>query len=596
MRLGVIALALAVSVPAAASAAPGDFDPTFGLGGLIAAPPPLDSSFQTYDVAVQTDGRIVAVGTVSEFSASVSAVAHRFNADGSPDSSFGGGDGVVKVSLPSSVSSQFNGVKILPDGSILAAGLRVVTLGPYTSQFLLVKFTATGEFDGAFDGDGSNSCAGNGIVCTQVNPSVGQDTANELDVQANGAIVLGGNSFISAPGTMAAARYTSTGGLDTTFSGDGKLVLPVGSSTNYARNVHVRPDQKIILTGVARALAPNNAEPPVPLNADDIAIAQLNSDGSLDPEFDGDASNLIAPSAGDGKVIVTPRAFQTFGDAYDSALAPDGKIVLAGYANDKTPSPTKASSFAMRFNSDGSLDPSFGSGGRTMIDFVPGFQYGRALALDGIGRPYVVSSYEYATSQYSTSITRLTTSGQIDPSWSGSGTRTLAFGEPPNNSPWTATVQPDGKLLVAVDALGSVAMARFLTADEVPSPPLNPTISITSPNRKTIKASKLRSLAGAAGPTGSVKKVEIALLRKDSKLLKKKRCSWLSSSKAKFKKIKATKGKCSKPYFRTAKGTSSWKYSLSRALPTGSYALTARVTLIDGRSAARTYSFKLKKK
>jgi hypothetical protein len=118
---------------------------------------------------------------------------------------------------------------------------------------------------------------------------------------------------------------------------------------------------------------------------------------------------------------------------------------------------------------------------------------------------------------------------------------------------------------------------------------------IKSPSSKSLKALKLKSLSGTAGPAGLVKKVDVALQRKDAKLLKKKKkCSWLKSAKAKFKSVKATKGKCSKPSYLGAKGTDSWKYSLTRTLPKGSYVLTARVTLTGGQTALATKSFKLK--
>ena len=81
-----------------------------------------------------------------------------------------------------------------------------------------------------------------------------------------------------------------------------------------------------------------------------------------------------------------------------------------------------------------------------------------------------------------------------------------------------------------------MVVARLLLADDPVVPPADPVLTITSPSKKKLKRAKLRKLAGTAGPAGLVKKVEVALLRKDSKLLKKKkRCQWLSSAKAKFK-------------------------------------------------------------
>ncbi|MGH2959811.1 MAG: hypothetical protein ACRDKE_09415, partial [Solirubrobacterales bacterium] len=161
--------------------------------------------------------------------------------------------------------------------------------------------------------------------------------------------------------------------------------------------------------------------------------------------------------------------------------------------------------------------------------------------------------------------------------------------------------QPDGKLIVLGGGLpgGRVGLARLITASDpvTPAPvtPALPFAKIGSPKSKSVKVKTFRTLSGTAGPVGSVKSVEIALQRIDTKTLKKqKRCFWLQSKKTKFKSVKATKGKCSKPYYRLASGTSKWKYRVTRALPKGSYVLTVRVKLLDGQSGLATKKFKLK--
>jgi uncharacterized delta-60 repeat protein len=582
-----------------AAAAPGELDPTFGVAGVSNLATPTDYSYANYGLAIQPDGKIISSGDERfQTDSGVSAI-QRFNADGSLDSSFGGGDGIASVSIPGAVgSTTLNAVAVLTDGSIIGAGFRPYSLSPYYQQFLLVKFTSSGALDSTFDGDGSNACAGNGIVCTQISASAGQDRANSIAVQADGNLVVAGTAFVSAPSSFAAARYTPSGSLDSSFDGDGKLVLPVGSSTNYATAAMIQSDQKIVLAGVAVTSAPNHQDPPVSKNSDDLAFVRLNTNGSLDSSFDGDSSNRIAPSAGNGKVIITPRTVQTYGAIYAATLAPDGKIVGTGYANDQDPSLGSCSSVTVRLTTDGSLDQTFGVGGRVLLQPGPTYSSGQSVAVDTQGRVLIGGNHSMLSSFFA-DITRLTSSGAVDPTWAGGTTKTVPFSGDGTGSTAAVKLQPDGKLILLGSATGQrAAIARFLTD---PDPPVNPpgkpaaVAKIKSPSSKSLKALKLKSLSGTAGPAGLVKKVDVALQRKDAKLLKKKKkCSWLKSAKAKFKSVKATKGKCSKPSYLGAKGTDSWKYSLTRTLPKGSYVLTARVTLTGGQTALATKSFKLK--
>ena len=133
----------------------------------------------------------------------------------------------------------------------------------------------------------------------------------------------------------------------------------------------------------------------------------------------------------------------------------------------------------------------------------------------------------------------------------------------------------------------------------VSRPPLRST-KISSPKGSKISAKKLTRFSGTATVTnGTLAKVEVALQRVDSKLLKKKkRCSWLSSSKVKFKSIKAVKSKCVTPKWLKASGTTKWSYKLAKKkrLPKGSYVLHVRAKAGDGtlQSKPTTKKFKVK--
>src|SRR5687767_9765554 len=131
---------------------------------------------------------------------------------------------------------------------------------------------------------------------------------------------------------MAAARYLTTGALDTTFSGDGLVAVgffvppPVVDILSEARAVVLQPDGRLVLVGYVAA------GPPAQFF---FALARLNADGSLDPSF-GNAGTVMTPMPGG------------FG-AKAGLLQPDGRIVAVGQAG--------SSIAAARYNANGSLDP-----------------------------------------------------------------------------------------------------------------------------------------------------------------------------------------------------------------------------------------------
>jgi uncharacterized delta-60 repeat protein len=129
------------------------------------------------------------------------------------------------------------------------------------------------------------------------------------------------------------ARFRTTGMLDPDFAGDGRLELP---ALGRANDVLVQPDRKIVVVGNA----------PV---ATKMIVLRLNPDGSPDQTLGGTGTVTIDFSGGDD-----------FANAV--ALAPDGKIVVAGYIAGGIVA-------VARLNSDGSPDGTFSADGKAMIDF-----------------------------------------------------------------------------------------------------------------------------------------------------------------------------------------------------------------------------------
>src|SRR5262245_19936475 len=157
---------------------------------------------------------------------------------------------------------------------------------PFLSLFLAMvvssaslgsALAAPGDLDTTFSGDGK--------VTTDINGGK-EDGVNEIALQADGKIVAVGwrNDPVRAF-DYAVARYNPNGSLDTTFSGDGKLLTNFGA-LEYAEDVAIQSDGKIIVGGM-RCF--DGVFPDIQC---DVAVARYTSNGALDPTFSGDGKVL----------------------------------------------------------------------------------------------------------------------------------------------------------------------------------------------------------------------------------------------------------------------------------------------------------------
>ncbi|MET9609423.1 calcium-binding protein [Streptomyces sp. NPDC006512] len=407
-----LGLALAVALPGTALAAPGDPDPTFGGGdGIVTTD--LGSSEAAADMVVQPDGKIVAVGgDVSDFVGNFAAV--RYNADGSPDTTFGDG-GKVSTDIAGG-SDTANGVALQADGKIVVVGVSENLEGG-VAWFTVVRYNPDGSLDTTFDGDGK--------AVTDFGGG-GADQGSDVAVQADGKIVAAGG----VGGVFALARYNALdGSLDTTFDGDGKLFTDFGGlqegSTAYG--LALQADGRIIAAG-------DTTEGLVR----DFALARYNSDGSADTSFSGDgrlttdlgsmdtAQDVVVQSDGrivavggsgpafalarytangtldtafdgDGRVTTNLGGPQGGSSAYDVVQQADGKLVAVGGGN---------GDFALaRYLTNGSLDTGFGGGDGTVTTNLGGADLARSAALlpdgriltaggGGAGEDFALARYE----------------------------------------------------------------------------------------------------------------------------------------------------------------------------------------------------------
>ena len=213
----------------------GTKDTSFGSNGRVDIP---FGNNQTdagaSSLAIQTDGKIVLAGGFSSGGNTSNFALARLNPDGSLDTSFDG-DGLVTTSL---ASGSAQSVAIQPDGKIVAAGF--ASTG--NNDFALARYNTNGSLDTSFDTDG--------VVITGI---VDRDQALSVTIASNGKIIAGGvttNTFANA-GNFALAVYNPDGSLDTTFSGDGKLVIDFGGN-DMAFSVKTDSSGRIVIGGTGK--------------------------------------------------------------------------------------------------------------------------------------------------------------------------------------------------------------------------------------------------------------------------------------------------------------------------------------------------------
>ena len=319
----------------------GSLDPTFGVGGKA---PAGNSGAQVnalklknsiaYGIAIQSDGKIVAVGQSEHGGINESNLAMvRFNPDGTLDTGFGPGTTPGAVTTDINASRGFGGASVArgvvlqSDGKIVVAGYTYGGPAGQTDDFVLVRYLTNGELDPSF-GTG-------GIVTTDLQGS-SHDRAFGLALQKDGRIVLVGYSV--PPGgsntDVALVRYLTNGALDPSFgsAGTGIVINSFSASTDRASSVVIQGDGRIVVAGNAFVGGFNNA---------DSLVARYLPNGTLDPAF------------GIGGKVLTNIGGADYLNGV--ALQADGRIVAAG-AGETTSNQTDFSLLRLESGSAGDTD------------------------------------------------------------------------------------------------------------------------------------------------------------------------------------------------------------------------------------------------
>ena len=310
-----------------AHAAPGDLDPTFGIGGEASLPQ------QAARLAIDGAGRILAAGLRFDHSG---PVVTRLAPNGTLDPSFGSA-GVAALPLDEAVTAQV-GLALQPDGLIVSlVAIRVDD----RAAIALVRLTTDGRLDPTFgEGgvtittalpnhlrtdvllttlDGAPMVVG-GVcddrTCTPslvrydqtgaqrgpFTPLKGLGEIIDLDaaLQPDGRLVVVARAFIDADNKTVLARYEPDGRPDRSFAKHGRLVTEVPSSRFYGPAIALARDGRIVVA--AQSLGE--------------LVARFLPDGKPDREF------------GHGGITSLSNGHETVAGAV--ALQPDGAVIVAG--------------------------------------------------------------------------------------------------------------------------------------------------------------------------------------------------------------------------------------------------------------------------
>ena len=337
-----------------------------------------------------------------------------------------GGDGKVTTTMGVG-AAEIQKIVIQPDGKVIAVGYAQNT-GSSVRQFALSRYRPDGSLDTTF-GSG-------GRVFTTI--AGGDAYANDVAIQPNGRIVVVGMIDSGSRYSSAVVRYNANGSLDTSFSGDGTLVYNYDATSNdYATSVVLQPDGKVLVSSYSIVLIGNT-----PVYS--FFIARLGSSGALDTTFNNTGKTL-----GEFGTFTTGNV--------KIGLQPDGKIVAAGPGGNGS----SIDFAAIRFNTNGSFDGSFGSGGRVYTNFN-GNDVPRALAMMPDGR-FVIAGYSGTSGDTSLMLVRYTAAGGMDTTFGFAGFVVQNVTEF-NDTVEGVTVQPDGETVAVGRAGLSVANNEMLIA------------------------------------------------------------------------------------------------------------------------------------
>jgi uncharacterized delta-60 repeat protein len=346
-------------------------------------------------IALQSDGKIIAVGSASVNSYNRAAVA-RFNSDGSLDTTFGNGGEWISNDLNFLIAMC---IVIQPDD-------KIVITGWCGSKAKIVRLKPNGGYDTSFGVGGKTDVT--------IGTWSGNIIMRNLIIQPDGKFLVSGYGPSTA---TALIRLNANGILDASFGASGKIIITPnffgpGQSFQYETKLMICSDNSIIVAGnhsLTQGL-----------------IVRLSSTGQLDTSFGANGissvNQLFSPIH---NIFALPsNDFQVLCDVTDS-----------NYQNPRTT--------LIKFHVNGQIDSTFADNGYAYLSYGTGGNYTRNGFYQTDGKVVAFGVTSNGGSSNSTAMCRFNQDGTVDSSFGINGIITAEYPE----SFWDGLVQPDGKIL-----------------------------------------------------------------------------------------------------------------------------------------------------
>ena len=377
----------------------GSLDNSFNFGNQTQALWGITDN-RVYSITTQNDGKVIAVGS-SNNSIDNDFFVVRTNSDGTLDSTFGG-TGIFTIPVGSH-GGVANSVLVQNDNKIIIAGY---ANNGTNNNFALVRFNTDGILD--------NNFGNSGIVKTQ---NLSSDILTSAALQTNQMIVAAGFSYNGSNDVFAIARYDTSGNLDNTFSSNGFIFTPIGSGNSEAIKVLIQTDGKIVAVGNSFNGSFTQA-----------ALVRYKYNGDLDSTF---GSNGIAQAL----------IGSTDDNISGAVLQSDGKIVIGGYTFNNG----NYDILLVRFKSDGVIDSTFGTNGYLISPVGSSHDFANSLSIQSDGK-LILSGYTQNGSRFNNFVMRFNTDGTVDNTFGSNGILISIWGTS-SEFTYASTLQSDGNIL-----------------------------------------------------------------------------------------------------------------------------------------------------
>jgi uncharacterized delta-60 repeat protein len=221
-----------------------------------------------------------------------------------------------------------------------------------------------------------------------------------------------------SPSSLAVVRYLESGALDPSFGTGGIVAMPIASDSPIFVGLARQGDGKFLVGTTTPGVG----------SSFDLLVARLGANGAVDGSF------------GSGGTVIVDAELEE--GMWALLLQTDGKVVVAG---------TTGASVLARLDSSGVPDPGFGTDGIVRTDFAgpPSFSSGiQGLAQQADGKLVAVGYAGFDTAR-DVAVVRYETGGSLDPTFGAGGIVILPVSATEQDDARSVAIQPDGKIVVA---------------------------------------------------------------------------------------------------------------------------------------------------